>query len=167
MMNTQTKINETLLDSDLSLRPARWADVKPVAQLILDVCTADGDPTVAVTPEELEREWNSPGFNLEKNAWLVETGDGRIVGFEEFNDLHAHASLMGDGYVHPEYHGYGIGTAMLHALEARAHEEIKLAQPDLRVFIRGGMPIGDVGARQLHEKRGTERSAFPGIWKLS
>lgn len=160
MMNTQTKINETLLDSGLSLRPAQWADVKPVAQLILDVCTADGDPTVAVTPEELEREWNSPGFNLEKNAWVVETDDGRIVGFEEFNDRHAHASLMGDGYVHPEYHGYGIGTAMLHALEVRAREEIKLAQPDLRVFIRGGMPIGDISARQLHENEGYKAIRF-------
>src|SRR5687767_12587557 len=150
-MNTQTKIIETLLDSDLNLRPAQWADVKPVAQLILDVCTADGDPTVAVTPEELEREWKSPGFELERNAWVVETADWRIVGYEEFNDFHAHASLMGDGYVHPEYQGRGIGTAMLRALEARAHEEVQLADPDLRVFIRNGMPIGDTGARQLHE----------------
>ena len=153
-MDTQTKTIETILDIGLNLRSAQWVDVKPVAQLILDVCTADGDPTVAVTPEELEREWKSPGFNLEKNAWVVETSDGRIVGFQEFNNRHAHASLMGDGYVHPDYHGRGIGTAMLRALEARASEEMKLAEPDLRVFIRNGMPIGDTSARQLHEMEG-------------
>jgi len=153
-MNTQTKTIETILDISLNLRPAQWADVKPVAQLILDVCTADGDPTVAVTPEELEREWKSPDFNLEKNAWVVETVDGRIVGFQEFNNRHAHASLMGDGYVHPEYHGRGIGTAMLRALEARSREEIQLAEPDLRIFIRNGMPIDDTIARELHENEG-------------
>lgn len=154
MMNTQMKANETLLDPTLDLRPARWADLEPVAQLILDVCTADGDPTVAVTPQELEREWKTPGFELERNAWVVEASDGRIVGYEEFNNRFAHASLDGDGYVHPEYHGRGIGTSMLRALEARAREEMKLAEPDLRVFIRNGMMIGDAVSRQMHESEG-------------
>ena len=163
-MNTQTKSNETILDSSLSLRPAQWADVEPVAQLILDVCTADGDPTVAVTPEELEREWKSPGFDLEKNAWVIETGDGRIVGYQEFNNRYAHASLMGDGYVHPESHGRGIGTAMLRALEVRAHEEMQLAEPGLRVFIRDGMPIGDTNARELHETEGYRPIRF--LWHM-
>lgn len=159
-MNTQIKNNETLfypgtmLSAGLSLRPAGWADLEPVAQLILDVCTADGDATVAVTPEELAREWKSPGFELERNAWVVETLDGRIVGYEEFNNRFAHASLGGDGYVHPEYQGQGIGTTMLRALEVRAREEMELAEPDLRVFIRNGMMASDARSRQMHE---TER----------
>jgi mycothiol synthase len=153
-MNTQTTLIETSLDPSLNLRPARWTDVEPVAQLILDVCTADGDPTVAVTPQELEREWKSPAFALEKDAWVVETSDGRIVGYEEFYNRYAHASLNGDGYVHPEYHGKGIGTTMLRALEVRAREEVKLAEPDLRVFIRNGMMASDAVAREMHETEG-------------
>jgi len=167
-MNTQTKPDETLpgsntstaLSAGLGLRPAQWADLNPVAQLILDVCIADGDPTFAVSPEELEREWKSPGFELERNAWVVETTDGQIAGYQEFYDRHAHASLMGDGYVHPKYHGRGIGTVMLRALEARAREEMKLAEPDLRVFIRNGMPIGDIRARELHENEGYKAIRF-------
>ena len=153
-MNTLTKTIETVLDTGLKLRPAQWADLKPVTQLILDVCTAEGDPTFAVTSEELEREWKNPGFDLEKNAWVVENEDGRIVGYEEFNNRHAHASLMGDGYVHPEFMRRGVGTAMLRALEDRARNEIHLAKSDLRVFIRNGMAIGDTSAREMHEHEG-------------
>ena len=153
-MDTKLQMNETILDPNLKLRLAQWTDLKPVAQLILDVCTADGDPTVAVTPEELEREWKSPGFELEKDAWVVETAEGRVVGYEEFNERHAHAFLMGDGYVHPEYQGLGIDTTMLRALEARARQEMKLAEPDLRVFIRNVMIAGDTVARQVHEAEG-------------
>ena len=153
------------LDSNAyKLRPAAWADLNAVAQLIYDVCEADGDVAAAVTPEELAREWKSPGFDLEKNTWVVETADGRIVGFEEFNNRHAHASLMGDGYVHPDYMGRGVGTAMLRALDARAREEMKLAEPDLRVFIRNGMSIGDNVARQMHEAEGYRPIRFS--WRM-
>jgi mycothiol synthase len=109
---------------------------------------------VATTEEELGRFWNSPGFNLETDAWVVETQAGKIVGYEEFYDRHAHAALSGDGYVHPDYKGLGIGTSLLRALTARAHEEIKLAEPDLRVFIRNAMIAGDVSACQMHEAEG-------------
>lgn len=153
-MDTQIKNTEMFLAPDLKLRPAQWIDLEPVAQLILDVCIADGDPTVAVTSEELSHEWKSPGFELEKDAWVVEAADGHVVGYEEFNERYAHASLMGDGYVHPGYLGRGIGTALLRSLEARAREELKLAEPDLRAFIRNGMAIGDTAACQMHEAEG-------------
>ena len=112
-MDTKIIDNKPLLSSSVStalstgfnLRTAKWADLNAVAQLIYDVCEADGDTTVAVTPEELRIEWQSSGFNVETDAWLVETKDGRIVGYEEFYNAHAHASLQTDGYVHPEFQG--------------------------------------------------------------
>ena len=102
-MNTTYK--ETRLSPTLTLRPVRWTDLETVTKLIYDVCEADGDTTVAVTSEELKLEWLTPGFNLETDAYLVETEDGQIVGFEEFNNRHKHATLETDGYVHPKFTG--------------------------------------------------------------
>ena len=157
-------LNETSLSPALTLRTAQWSDLDAVAKLILDSCTADGDATMAVTPEELAREWKREGFNLETDAWVVVTSDGQVVGHEEFNSQYAHAALQGDGYVHPDYMGRGIGTAMLRAMDERALEEMKLAEPDLRVFIRNGMSITETVSRALHEAEGYQPIRFS--WRM-
>ena len=152
--------SDTILDSSLTLRSARMADAESVAQLILDICTIDGDPTIAMTPEELRNQWNSPEFDLDENTWVVTTSGDRVVGYEEFVNRHAHASMMGDGYVHPDFIGMGIGTAMLRALEDRARKEILLAEPDVRVFIRNGMAMKDTRGREMHEAEGYNAIRF-------
>ena len=95
-MDTKLSLHGAKLDSSLRLRPVQWNDLEAVARLIYDVCAADGDTSVAVTPEELKHEWETPDFNLEWDAFVVETGEGRIVGFEEFNNSHVHAILQTD-----------------------------------------------------------------------
>lgn len=146
--------NEPLFDSTLSLRAARWTDVQAVSQLIYDVCKADGDTTIALTPEELEHEWHNDGFNLETDAFLIETKDGRVVGYEEFFNEKDHYDLNADGYVHPEFKRLGIGTTLFHRVEQRAREEIKLAAPDLRVFIRSTLNGKDEAGKNLHSTLG-------------
>jgi len=158
------RIGMPTLAPGLSLRHAQWADLESVTQLILDVCTSDGDPTIAVSSADLKNEWETPGFVLEKDAWVVTTAKGRVVGYEEFVNRHAHASLQGDGYVHPEFMGNGIGTAMLRALEERARKEMELAGPELRVFIRNGMSIGDAVSREMHENEGYKPIRF--FWRM-
>ena len=144
----------TELGEDLTLRPVQWADVNAVAKLIYDVCEADGDTTVAVTPEEIENNWKSEGFNLERDAFLVETKDGHVVGFEEFENGKDHYQLYTDGYVHPEFKGLGIGTSLLRTIEVRAREDVKLAAPDLRVFIRSSIDNKDEQGHSLHKTEG-------------
>ena len=153
-MNTELSTNEVTLDRSLRRRPVKWDDVRAVAQLILDVCIADGDPTITSTAEDIRQFWSSSDVKIETDIWVVETEEGRIVGYQEFANRHAHAALVGDGYVHPQFHGLGIGTTMLRTLERRARQEMELAQPDLRVFIRNGVAGNDAAACQLHENEG-------------
>jgi mycothiol synthase len=142
------------LAPEFTLRAVRWEDRDAVAKLIYDVCEDDGDVTVAVTPEDLEHEWHNDGFKLETDAILVQTGDGRVVGFEEFTNTHGHYSLNTDGYVHPEFTGRGIGTALLRAIEARARQEMSKAEPDLRAFLRSTIDNRDEASNDLHKNEG-------------
>jgi mycothiol synthase len=148
------KTTEPILAPELRLRAAHPADAQAVSQLILEVCTADGDPTVATTAEELQRFWTGKDFNLETDAWVVETSGGRVVGYQEFYSRFGHAALQGDGYVHPDFQNQGIGTVMLRRLDARAREELRLADPGLRVYMRNGMAMTDREAHTLHENEG-------------
>lgn len=157
-MTEHTKLEpraSTTLSANLKLRPARWTDVEAVAKLIYAVCESDGDVTVASTPEDLINTWSNEGFNLELDAFVVETQDGRIVGYEEF--FHAkdqYHDLQADGYVHPGFKGLGIGRAMLRAVETRAREEMQLAAPDLRVFIRNTIDNKDERGHALFKAEG-------------
>ncbi len=161
---------ETIMTTNLTLppgfilRPAAWDDAADVTQLIYDVCEADGDTTVAVTVDELKRGWQAPGFRLETDAWVVSAPDGRLAGYEEFNNRHAHAALDGDGYVHPQFKNLGVGTALLSALDARARQEIPLAPPDLRVFIRNGLDANDKSGREIHAAAGFQPIRYS--WRM-
>jgi len=146
------------------LRGAQWSDAEAVAQLILDVCKKDGDPSVATSLDELRNDWCTPGFNLETDAWVVTASDGHVVGYEEMFNRYAHAALQGDGYVHPDFEGWGIGTALLRALEARARQEIELAEPEYRVFVRNAMESRDVEAREMHAAEGYQPVRY--TWRM-
>jgi mycothiol synthase len=157
MNDEQTNLDpsaSTSLSANLGLRPVQWADLNAVAKLIYDVCEADGDITVAVTPEELANEWKSEGFSVERDAVLVETHNGRVVGYEGFDNEKDHHQLYADGYVHPEFKGLGIGTSLLRTVEARAREEMKLTEPDLLVFLRSTLDNKDEQGHNLHKAEG-------------
>ena len=142
------------MDNQFSVRSTRWDDLEAVTTLIHEVLIADGDAMSAVTSTELEREWKTEGFNLDTDSWVAVTPDGCVVGCEEFNHRHAHAYFNGDGYVHPDFRGLGIGTALLHMVTERALKEMELTEPDLRVYIRNGMSGADKSAHEIHENEG-------------
>jgi mycothiol synthase len=153
-----------LLDLDLKLRNTTWADVNAVADLIYAVCEADGDVTVASSAEELEHEWHSNKFSPETDSHVIETSDGRVIAYGEFYNHNLHVDLGADLYVHPEFKGQGLFPSMLAWIEARAREDMKLAEPDLRVFLRSTMDGNDEIAKQAHQTAGYEPVRFN--WRM-
>lgn len=145
---------KTYLDPGLTLRPALWTDINAVAKLTHDVAEMEGDSLFVLTAEELANEWRSDGFNVESDVFVVETRDGRLVGSEEFYNESGHYKLKADGFVNPEFRGLGIGSSLLEKIGERAQAEMKLAAPDLRVFVQSLVNNKDEAGHDLLRNKG-------------
>jgi mycothiol synthase len=155
-------ITNTHLDSGLTLRPARWADVNAVAKLTHDVAEMEGDAMFVMTAEELTNEWKSNGFNVERDVFIVETRDGRVVGSEEFyNERH---NLKADGCVHPEFKGLGIGSSLLEKMAERAQAEMEHFTSGERVCIQTLMNNKDKAGHALLRDNGYSPIRY--FWRM-
>jgi mycothiol synthase len=152
------------LPPGFNLRPAVWEDLEAVAELIRVVCLADGDSDVSRNIEDLREYWKLPAFDISHDSCTAFSADGRLIGYEDFYNRTRHAHLQGDGYVHPDFLGLGVGTAMLHWLEGRCREELPLAGSGLRIYIRNGMGCNDKKARELHENEGYHAVRY--FWRM-
>jgi len=153
-MKTELTVEKTHLDPNLRLRPARWTDLSAVAKLTHDVAEMEGDAMFVMTAEELASAWKDNGFNVERDVFVVETDDGRIVGSEEFYNDKDHYQLKADGCVRPEFRGLGIGSSLLEKIDRRAQTEIELAASDARVCIQTFMNNRDEAGHVLLRANG-------------
>ena len=142
------------LDPGLTLRPARWEDINAVAKLTHDVAEMEGDSLFVQTAEELANDWKCGGFSIQRDVFVVETRDGRLVGSEEFHNESGHYKLKADGCVHPEFRGLGIGSSLLEKIEERAQDEMKLAALDVQVFIQSLINNKDEAGHNLLRNNG-------------
>jgi mycothiol synthase len=101
---------------ELAPRPVRPDDAEAVVELV----AAHGERLgvrIDFGLEDLRDHWRR--IDLERDAWAWED-DGRLVAF---GILYARGEeFFADGFVHPDFLGRGLGTAILDAAEARARE---------------------------------------------
>lgn len=126
---------EAYLDASLKLCTARRDDLDDVLRLISNVCKADGDTGIAVTPEDLAHEWKYEGVNLERDAFLVEILDKHVDGNEgllNVRDCH----ISADGSIHSKARELGADASLLRATEVHRREHVQPSAPDLRGLVR-------------------------------
>ena len=153
-MNANISMDKTLLDASFRLRSVNWNDAEAVAQMTYDACGADGDAILAPSAQELRHGWQDPDFNLDRDAFVVEASDSRILGYADVTNWYGHAILGMNGNVHPGIKGRGIGTTLLRAVEKRAREMMSLAEPDARVVIKTTLNKNDHDGNTLHQNEG-------------
>ena len=110
------------------------------------------------TAHDLREEWD--GLDLERDAWLVQL-DGRLAGVAHLLDRKA-GRFIGDGYVHPELTGRGVGDRVLALLEDRVRERRSEWPERERIVLEAAHLVGDERAPLLFRGRGFEcvRSFF-------
>jgi len=88
------------------------------------------------TLEDLRADWETPGVDLTRDAWVIEDERGEIV---------ASGLLLGDDaliYVHPDACGRGLGTMLREAAEARGRERGT-------AVMRQPIPVGNAAGSAL------------------
>ena len=107
------------------------------------------------TADELREEWD--GLDLAHDAWLVEL-DGRIAGVAHLLDRKG-GRFIGDGYVHPELTGRGVGGRVLGLLEERALELRPSWPAGERIVLEAAHLVGDERAPHVVRRAGLRARA--------
>lgn len=155
---------ETKLAEGYKLRNATKEDATGICEMIYEACKHFGDAEMTVNEEELHAGWNTKGFDLDTDAWVVVSPQNQIVGYEALQDGFEHSVLHGDGYVHPEHYFKGIGSVMLNRLIERSKLEIEKAPPANRVYIRNSVGATETNGPEIHEAAGFDLIRYH--WRL-
>lgn len=103
------------LPEGLTARPPTMADVE-AATALLRADEAHSAADVHTTAEDIRSDWSRPSMDLSHDVILVHD-DERLVGYAD------HSAGRGWVAVHPDAHGRGLGTWLLHWTEQRARQD--------------------------------------------
>jgi mycothiol synthase len=134
----------------VSVRSPTWDDLPAVLELAraADIAVIGDSDWLE---DDLRAEWDD--LDLERDAWLVEL-DGTLAGYATFEAKGAR--LLGDGYVHPDLRGRGVGTQLLRLTEQRARAELEEIEPGKRVYLQNAtlQEQGPSGTPELYAANG-------------
>ncbi|SRR5258708_646388 len=141
-----------VLLKNLVARAPRVEELTTVTQLIIS-CEDAGAGVVDDLLEDVRFYWHQPDFSLPRDAWVIVTTGGQMVGFAcVWHQDHIQISTF--ICVHPAYRKRGIGTLLLRMAEMRARQHARLAQPGARVVLRGLISNANEGAQCLFQREG-------------
>jgi len=102
------------------IRAPLHEDAEAVTELLRACDTAIfGEPDTSI--EDVRDDWAAPGFELKRDAWVIDGADGVAFGFAHIR-RRAERDFDGDLYVLPGKSVDAIAPALLDAVEGRARE---------------------------------------------
>jgi mycothiol synthase len=134
------------------VRAPMRADLEAIVGL-LNACDVAETGRPDTTADDVAGDWDLAGFDLSKDAWVAETGDGRVVGYAYTGDQVRTGELEADVWVHPEHPEPELARRLLGLAERRARQLASgrgYAAPALDVFCIST----DTAKRELLRERG-------------
>jgi mycothiol synthase len=114
---------EHAIPAGFEVRRARPDDAEAVTALVAASQEAlRGE--AEISRASVLRKWRAPRFDLARDAWLVQTDDGRVVAFGAVRESVPGEEFEGNLAVHPDYRGLGLGMYILEREEERVREAI-------------------------------------------
>ncbi len=114
---------EHAIPAGFEVRRARLDDAEAVTALVAASQEAlRGE--AEISRASVLRKWRAPRFHLERDAWLVQADDGRVVAFGAVRESVPGEEFEGNLAVHPDYRGLGLGMYILEREEERVREAI-------------------------------------------
>lgn len=138
-----------------ALRPLRPKDADAAIGLEVACETAtDGSPDPAMV-DGVRQTWDKPGFDRERDSWTVVAPDGQLAAFAHLGPPDR-SHLYSHGYVHPAHAGRGIGSLLVHLIDARADERLARTNVDVgeRVTIQQWLSARNPAAHALFTEHG-------------
>ena len=114
------------------MRAPRHEDAEAVTDLLraCDVAIF-GEPDTDI--KDVRDEWSAPGFELERDAWMIQSAEGAAVGFA-WTRLKGARDFDGALSVLPGESVDALAPPLLHAVEIRAREMAAGAESSLCIF---------------------------------
>lgn len=151
-------------DLNYHLRTATLDDLSAVVEL-LNTCAIDQTGAPDTNESLVKSEWTGPTFDLQKSVRVAETDQEEIVGYIEVWDTDPiPVSNWVWARVHPQFEGFGIGTALMSWAEKRLQSTVTRVPKDLQVsFICGTVSSHDP-TKKLFESVGMKSIRY--FWRM-
>lgn len=142
-----------------TVRSATLEDVTAATDLF-NRCSMEQVGHIEFKVDELHYEWQSPGFDLERDTWLVFAPEGRLVGYVELWAMAPYVTMYSWGRVDPQHRGLGIGSAMLQWAESAGRQRLSLAPVDSRVILVQSALSTDLRAQALFDAADFKKARY-------
>lgn len=151
-----------VLQANYTWRAAGEADAAACAELgrAFDAAHCPDDST-GWTAGDILADW--AWLDPARDTWLAVAPDNTLAGYATLT-TRAVGEITADGYVHPQHEGRGIGTALLHATEARAREVVAALPPDQHRTLINNIVATSPRACALLERYGYHQTRV--FWRM-
>ncbi len=150
-----------LLAGGYHVRAPRPDEAEAVHALVVACDIADFGESQGYSLSELQEEWAD--LDLEQDAWVALDPSGNVAGYGSLQHRR-HVRMDGEGYVHPNHVGLGIGATLVRLVEGRAREHVPIAPPRARVVVNNWINALNREACALLEREGYEPARY--FWRM-